>query len=103
MRTGWRWRPALRLPRDDARRIGSLAGAGILALVAQQAAVVATIWLSRQSGDDGTFTVYTYAQAVYLLPYAVLAVPVATPASAQCVSAVSPANGPTGSRVRLIV
>ena len=34
----------------------------------------------EQSGDRGTFTVYTYAQAVYLLPYAVLAVPVATSA-----------------------
>ena len=33
-----------------------------------------------ESGDHGTFTVYTYAQAVYLLPYAVLAVPVATSA-----------------------
>ena len=26
MRTGWRWRPALRMPSDDARRIGALAG-----------------------------------------------------------------------------
>jgi len=80
LRTGWRWRPALRLPRDDARRIGALAGAGVIALLAQQAAVVATMWLSKQSGDSGTFAVYGYAQAVYLLPYAVLAVPVATSA-----------------------
>ena len=34
-----------------------------------------TLRLAKQSGDLGTFTVYTYAQAVYLLPYAVLAVP----------------------------
>ena len=39
MRTGWRWRPALRMPSDDARRIGALAGAGVIALLAQQAAV----------------------------------------------------------------
>jgi len=80
LRTGWRWRPALRMPADDARRIGALAGAGIIALLAQQGAVVTTLWLSRQSGDQGTVTVYTYVQAVYLLPYAVLAVPVATSA-----------------------
>ena len=80
MRTGWRWRPALRLPAEDARRIGALGGAGIIALVAQQAAVVVTLRLSKESGDLGTITVYTYAQAVYLLPYAVLAVPVATSA-----------------------
>jgi putative peptidoglycan lipid II flippase len=106
VRTGWRWRPALRLPRDDARRIGSLAGAGILALVAQQAAVVATIWLSRQSGDDGTFTVYTYAQAVYLLPYAVLAVPVATsafPALAARTGAGEDVTGTLGRSLRAVL
>ncbi|MFL6151083.1 MAG: murein biosynthesis integral membrane protein MurJ [Ornithinibacter sp.] len=80
MRTGWRWRPALRMPAEDARRIGALGGAGIIALLAQQAAVLVTLRLSKQSGDLGTITVYTYAQAVYLLPYAVLAVPVATSA-----------------------
>ena len=80
MRTGWRWRPALRMPADDARRIGSLAGAGIIALLAQQGSVLVTMWLAKQSGDSGTFPVYQYAQAVYLLPYAVLAVPVATSA-----------------------
>ena len=80
MRTGWRWRPALRMPADDARRIGALAGAGVMALLAQQAAVLVTMWLANHSGDSGTFPVYQYAQAVYLLPYAVLAVPVATSA-----------------------
>ncbi|WP_162254355.1 lipid II flippase MurJ [Nostocoides sp. Soil756] len=78
--TGWRWRPALRLDPDDARRIGALAGAGVLALGAQQGAVLATVWLANHSGTRGAFTVYQYVQAVYLLPYAVLAVPVATSA-----------------------
>ncbi len=80
MRTGWRWQPALRMPAEDARRIGSLAGAGVIALLAQQGSVLVTMWLAKQSGDSGTFPVYQYAQAVYLLPYAVLAVPVATSA-----------------------
>ncbi len=80
VRTGWRWRPGLRMPPTDARRIGALAGAGVIALLAQQGAVLVTMWLSKQSGDSGTFPVYQYAQAVYLLPYAVLAVPIATSA-----------------------
>ena len=37
-------------------------------------------WLTNHSGDRGSFPVYLYVQAVYLLPYAVLAVPVATSA-----------------------
>ncbi len=75
--TGWRWRPGLRLPPEDVRRVAALAGAGVVALVAQQAAVVVTIRLANFAGGDAAFTVYTYVQAVYLLPYAVLAVPVA--------------------------
>ncbi len=75
--TGWRWRPALRLERDDGRRIGHLAGAGVLALLAQQGTVLVVMWLSNHASDRGVFSVYTYVQAVYLLPYAVLAVPVA--------------------------
>lgn len=78
--TGWRWRPALRLEREDAARIGALAGAGVLALGAQQVAVLVTMWLLNHSGTGGSFTVYQYVQAVYLLPYAVLAVPVAVSA-----------------------
>ena len=71
--------PADAAPRTPAGSAPS-AGAGIIALLAQQAAVLVTLRLSKQSGDLGTITVYTYAQAVYLLPYAVLAVPVATSA-----------------------
>ncbi len=79
-RAGWRWRPTWRFPAGDARRSMSLAGAGVIALLAQQAAVVATIWVANHRGDGGTQSVYQYVQAVYLLPYAVLAVPIATSA-----------------------
>jgi putative peptidoglycan lipid II flippase len=80
LRAGVRLRPALRFPPGAARRAGALAGAGVVALVAQQAAVFATLWLTNHRGGTGTVTVYGYVQAVYLLPYAVLAVPIATSA-----------------------
>ena len=58
----------------------SLAGAGLLALVAQQVAVMVTVLLARQPRRRRHAERLTYVQAVYLLPYAVLAVPVATSA-----------------------
>ena len=81
-RAGVRLRPTFTFPEGVARRAGSLAGAGVLALVAQQAAVAATLWLTHapRTVDTGVVNVYTYVQAVYLLPYAVLAVPIATSA-----------------------
>jgi putative peptidoglycan lipid II flippase len=79
-RAGIRLRPSWTFPDGVARRAGALAGAGLLALFAQQIAVLVTLWLSQHRGGTGTLNVYTYVQAVYLLPYAVLAVPVATSA-----------------------
>src|SRR5699024_2748934 len=43
-----------------------------------RAAVLVTLTLSNHSGGKGTFVLFSYINAVYLLPYAVLAVPVAT-------------------------
>jgi putative peptidoglycan lipid II flippase len=79
-RTGAGLRPTWSFPPGAARRVVALAGAGVLALLAQQAAVVVTIWLANTRGGIGTLNVYQYVQAVYLLPYAVLAVPLATSA-----------------------
>lgn len=81
LRAGIRLRPTLRFPDGLARRAASLAGAGVVALVAQQAAVLTVLWITHHRTDVvGTVNVYTYVQAVYLLPYAVLAVPIATSA-----------------------
>lgn len=81
LRAGVRLRPTLRFPEGAARRAGSLAGAGLVALVAQQVAVFTTLWVTHhRTGDVGAVNVYAYVQAVYLLPYAVLAVPIATSA-----------------------
>ncbi len=48
------------------------------ALLAQQGAVLVTLVLSNRSGGTGTFVLFNYINAVYLLPYAVLAIPVVT-------------------------
>jgi putative peptidoglycan lipid II flippase len=92
LRTGARLRPTLTFPEGVARRAGVLAGAGVLALVAQQASVATTLWLTHapRTVDTGAVNVYVYVQAVYLLPYAVLAVPIAIsafPALAQSAGA----------------
>ncbi len=74
-----RLRPTLRFPAGAPGRVRSLAGAGLLALLAQQYALLATIAVTRRAGV-GVLNVHTYVQAVYLLPYAVLAVPLAVSA-----------------------
>jgi len=79
-RAGIRLQLTWTFPQGVARRARALAGAGLLALVAQQVAVLVALWVSQHRGGPGTLNVYTYVQAVYLLPYAVLAVPIATAA-----------------------
>jgi putative peptidoglycan lipid II flippase len=71
-------RPTFRFPPGEAGRARNLAFAGLTALVAQQVSVLVVIVLANTVG--GGLTVYNYAWAVYVLPYAVLAVPIATAA-----------------------
>ena len=79
-RAGIRLRPRLRFPQGVARRVRTLALAGLLAVAGQQLATLVVIRIANDRGGAGTLNVYTYAQAVTLLPYAVLAVPLATAA-----------------------
>lgn len=79
-RAGVRLRPTLSFPPGVARRALTLAGAGVVTLLAQQASVVAVLLLSNRAGTTATLNVFQYTQAVYLLPYALLAVPLATAA-----------------------
>ncbi len=76
-RSGVRWRPTLRFPPGVAARARGLAVAGVVAVTAQQLSVLATVLGSNRVGV-GVLNVYTYTQTVYLLPYAVLVVPLAT-------------------------
>lgn len=77
-RLGLHLHPALRLGGRQTRRVLRLGGAGLGTLLAQQASVLAVLALARAGGQTGTVAVYQYTQAIYVLPYAVLAVPVAT-------------------------
>ena len=79
-RAGVRLRPPLRFPPGVAARARALAGAGIGALLAQQASVLSVVAVANGEGSAGTYVVVTSMQAVYLLPYAVLAFPLATAA-----------------------
>ncbi|PFG42928.1 putative peptidoglycan lipid II flippase [Isoptericola jiangsuensis] len=80
LRTGLRLRPTLRFPAGEGHRAARLASAGIGALVAQQLALLATMTAANEAGGSGAWTIFLYAQQVYLLPYAVLAFPIATSA-----------------------
>ncbi len=78
--TGVRLRPTLRFPDGVAARARALVGAGLVALLAQQASVLVFARLANGEGTRGAIAVFAYVQAVWLLPYAVLAVPLATTA-----------------------
>ena len=74
-------RPTFRFPEGVARKARSLGAAGVATLIAQQLAVLTVVLLSNAGhASTGTLTVFNLVWAVYSLPYAVLAVPVATSA-----------------------
>jgi putative peptidoglycan lipid II flippase len=73
-------RPTLRFPAGVGGRVRSLATAGIATLVAQDASVAVVIVLANSRGGSGALVLYSFAWAVFFVPYAVLAVPIATSA-----------------------
>jgi putative peptidoglycan lipid II flippase len=79
-RVGLALRPVLRFPPGIGARVRSLAAAGIVTLIAQDASVAVVIVLANSRGGDGSLVLYSFAWAVFFLPYAVLAVPIATSA-----------------------
>lgn len=77
-RLGVRLRPTLRFPPGVARPFAALAFAGVGSLVAQQLTTLVVMLVASWRGGDGTFSLFVWSQQVYLLPYAVLVVPLAT-------------------------
>ncbi|HEX7350408.1 murein biosynthesis integral membrane protein MurJ [Brachybacterium sp.] len=78
LRAGLRLRPSLRMPEGYGRRALALGGAGLGAVGAQQLVLALVLLLAMRAGGVGTLPVFQYAQALYLLPYAVLVVPLVT-------------------------
>jgi putative peptidoglycan lipid II flippase len=76
-RLGLRIRPSLRFPPGVAHRAGSLAMAGIAALIAQDASVLVVTWLANGHGSKGAVVLYGYGWQVFTSAYAVLAIPIA--------------------------
>jgi putative peptidoglycan lipid II flippase len=71
-------RPSLRFPVGAAPRVRRLALAGVLTLAGQQLVAVVAILLANGDAPDGTQVVYFAGMTVFLLPWAALAVPLAT-------------------------
>ncbi|MGY1917176.1 murein biosynthesis integral membrane protein MurJ [Blastococcus sp. SYSU DS0973] len=73
-------RPALRFPVGAAPRVRRLALAGVLTLAGQQLLAAVAIRLANDGAPDGTQVIYAAGLTVFLLPWAALAVPLATSA-----------------------
>ena len=99
LRSGVRLRPTFRFPPGVAARARNLAAAGLGALLAQQLAVLATLALAKAGGPLGTYNVFQYSQAVYFLPYAVLAVPLATAVFPRLAAAAAESDHPLFARI----
>ena len=74
-RLGLRLRPRLTFAAGDRSVVGRIAGASLVGLVLQQVSVLVISWANQQTPDQGALTRFTWASAIYLLPYAVLAAP----------------------------
>ncbi|MEP6852373.1 MAG: lipid II flippase MurJ [bacterium] len=79
-RTGARLRPTLRFPIGVARTVRIAAVAGAATLAAQEISSAVMIRLANSGTARGTLVAVTLAQTVFLLPWAVLSLPVATAA-----------------------
>jgi putative peptidoglycan lipid II flippase len=73
-------RPSLRFPVGAAPRVRRLAVAGVLTLAGQQLVAAVAIRLANDGTPDGTQVVYAAGLTLFLVPWAALAVPLATSA-----------------------
>ncbi|MDD7385003.1 MAG: lipid II flippase MurJ [Actinomycetaceae bacterium] len=84
-----RFRLRFRFPSGVGRRAVKLVGAGLGGILAQQVQIVTIMVVTNRYGGIGTYPIYTFAAAVYMVPYAVLAVPISTAVFPRLASAVA--------------
>lgn len=75
---GVKLRPTLRLPAGAGRSVRALVGSGVATVGAQQLTLLAVLVLLQPPAPEGAVPAFNLAYTVFLLPWAVLAVPVAT-------------------------
>jgi putative peptidoglycan lipid II flippase len=80
LRLRLRLRPTLRFPSGVAPRIRGLAAVGLITLIAQDASVVVVMVLANGQEGQGALVLYNFGWQMFFVPYAVLAVPIATTA-----------------------
>ena len=97
-----RLRPRLRFPPGIGVRVRALAAAGIATLIAQDASVAVVIVLANSRGGSGALVLYSFAWAVFFVPYAVLAVPIATSAFPELSARTDTFNGTTAASTRAV-
>nr|QLK00450.1 virulence factor MviN [Micromonospora carbonacea] len=93
-RLGLRLRPGYAFDADVRARVGGLAAAGAVTVAAQQLAL-AVVVKSASGGPTGSPQVFNLAQTMYLLPWAVLAVPLAVAAYPTLAAASAAGDEPT--------
>ncbi len=79
-RLGLPWRPTLHLDGGQRRTLAGLAWVGVLTVAAQQLTYALAVALVNWGTGPGALVRFSQAQTMYLLPWAVLAVPLATSA-----------------------
>jgi putative peptidoglycan lipid II flippase len=80
LRLRLRLRPVLRFPAGVARRVRGLAAVGVAVVIAQDISLAVVIVLANGHGGGGALVLYNYGWQMFFVPYAVLAVPIATSA-----------------------
>ena len=80
LRSGARWRATLRFPVEVASTVRLAAAAGAATLAAQELSTAVMIRLANTGTARGTLVIVTMAQTLFLLPWAVLSLPIATTA-----------------------
>jgi putative peptidoglycan lipid II flippase len=97
-----RLRPRLRFPPGVGVRVRALAAAGVATLIAQDASVAVVIVLANSRGGSGALVLYSFAWAVFFVPYAVLAVPIATSAFPELSARTDSFDGTTATSTRAV-